>query len=302
MLEIVPFEPEMAEGVARCYNELVAPVPLHRAAPAEWFADLRPAQFQGCTEEAVLVAVAAGEVAGFAHVGLSAPATHEWHVKGEPGVIRFLSYRPGERPLGAALLAAAEEWLRERERTAVVAEYGGYMYPCYPLPLGNISEQISHVPPLFGMAGYEVPESEVFFEWRDFQPPEVSAPDADVKLVCKEPQAQASGLKSSVAAVQGEEQVGEFSMVSLREDRWRPQLADWCTAGLLRVADRLQGRGIGKCLLARGLAEMRKAGARHAMISTDWNNYRAYLFYTNFGFRFLDRTFGFSRDLSERGD
>ncbi|MCJ7751721.1 MAG: GNAT family N-acetyltransferase [Armatimonadetes bacterium] len=300
MLEIVAFEPEMAEGVARCYNELVAPVPLHRAALTEWFADLRPTQFQGCTEEAVLVAVVAGEVVGFAHVGLSAPATHEWHIKGEPGVIRFLGYRPGERPVGAVLLAAAEEWLRERERTAVVAEYGGYMYPFYPLPLGNISEQISHVPPLFGMAGYEVPECEVFFEWRDFEPPAVSAPGADVELVCKPAETQVPGVKVSVVAMQEQQQVGEFSMEWLREDPWHPQLADWCTAGLLRVADHLQGKGIGKWLLARGLAEMRKAGARHAMISTDWNNYRAYLFYTNFGFRFLDRTFGFSKDFQSR--
>lgn len=42
---------------------------------------------------------------------------------------------------------------------------------------------------------------------------------------------------------------------------------------------------------------MRRAGCRHALISTDWNNYRAYLFYTNFGFRFLDRTFGFRKEL-----
>ncbi|UCC67192.1 MAG: GNAT family N-acetyltransferase [Armatimonadota bacterium] len=297
-MEIVTFEKEMAAGVARCYNELVEPMPYSSPVAREAFSDFTHAQLQGCTEEEILVARDAGEVAGFVHVGVSAPPTHKWHIEGEPGVIRFLSYRRGERPVGAALLQAAEQWARERERTAVVAEYGGYMYPFYLLPLGNISEQISHVPPLFGMAGYEVPECEVFFEWRDFQPPEVSAPDADVELLCKKPQAHASGLKVSVAAVQGEEQVGEFSMLSLREDRWRPQLADWCTAGLLCVADRLQGRGIGKCLVARGLTEMRKAGLRHAMISTDWNNWRAYLFYTNFGFRFLDRTFGFRKRLT----
>ena len=296
-MEIVTFEKEMAAGVARCYNELVQPMPYPRPVAREAFADFSHAQLQDCTEEEILVVRQAGEVAGFAHVGVSAPPTHKWHIEGEPGVIRFLSYRRGERPVGAALLQAAEQWVRERERTAIVAEYGGYMYPFYPFPLGNISERISHVPPLFGMAGYEVPECEVFFEWWGFEPPEVSAPEVEVEFVCKQAQTEASGFKVSVAAMQGEKQVGEFSMVSLREDRWRPQFTDWCTAGLLRVADRLQGRGIGKCLMARGLAEMRKAGARHAMISTDWNNYRAYLFYTNFGFEFLDRTFGFRKEL-----
>jgi GNAT superfamily N-acetyltransferase len=294
-MEIVRFEKGMGAGVARCYNELMAPVPLHRPVDEEKLAQPIPSQFQDCTGEQILVARATGEVVGFVHVGVSAKATHDWHIKGEPAVVRFLSYRPGERAVGVALLQVAEQWAREHERTAVVAGYGGYMYPFYPLPMGNISERISHLPPLFGMAGYEVAECEVFFEWRDFEPPEVSAPE--VELVCKTAPTQASGSKVSVAAMQGEEQVGEFSMVSLREDRWRPQLADWCTAGLLRVADRLQGRGIGKCLLARGLAEMREAGCRHAMISTDWDNWRAYLFYTNFGFTFLDRTFGFQKKL-----
>jgi len=294
-MEIVKFEKEMAAGVARCYNELVAPVPLHRSVNEEEFAQPVPCQFQDCAGEQIFAARAATEAVGFVHVGVSAKATHDWHIKGEPAVIRFLSYRPGERAAGVGLLQAAEQWARKRERTAVVAGYGGYMYPFYPLPWGNISERISHLPPLFGMAGYEVAECEVFFAWRDFQPPEVSAPE--VELVCKAARDQASGLKVSVAAMEGEQQVGEFSMVSLREDRWRPQLADWCTAGLLRVADRLQGRGIGKCLLARGLAEMREAGCRHAMISTDWDNWRPYLFYTNFGFEFLDRTFGFRKKL-----
>ena len=43
---------------------------------------------------------------------------------------------------------------------------------------------------------------------------------------------------------------------------------------------------------------MRKAGFRHAGISTDWDNYRAQLFYTNFGYRLRDRTFAFERDLT----
>jgi transposase len=34
----VSFEPEMAPALAQCYNELMAPVPYHRPAPAEWSA------------------------------------------------------------------------------------------------------------------------------------------------------------------------------------------------------------------------------------------------------------------------
>ncbi|HUU54157.1 MAG TPA: GNAT family N-acetyltransferase, partial [Armatimonadota bacterium] len=60
-----------------------------------------------------------------------------------------------------------------------------------------------------------------------------------------------------------------------------------------------QGKGLGKHMLARGLRAARDRGLRHAMISTDWNNHRAYLFYTNFGYGFLDRTFSFRKELKE---
>ena len=296
-MEIVRFQSEMAADLARCYNELVAAVPHYRPIMAEWFTDLRPAYFQSCTQEAVLVARSGPEVVGFVHVGVSAPATHKWHIKGEPGVIRFLSYRPGQRPVGTALLAAAEQWVQERERREVVAGFSGYMYPFYPLPSAHISERISHVPPLFWRAGYTAPESEVFFEWPDFDPPHVERPDIGVEVACHEAQARPRVTEIRVLAKQGDREVGECRMSSLSGDAWRPQLADWCVCDYLYVSEELQGKGLGKYLLATGLAEMRAAGSRHAMISTDWNNYRAYLFYTNFGYRFCDRTFGFRKAI-----
>jgi GNAT superfamily N-acetyltransferase len=298
-MEIVPFEPAMAADLARCYNELMAPVPLHRDVDGEAFTQPMPCQFQDCTGEQVLVAREGQEIVGFAHVGLSAEPTHPWHVRGEPGVIRFLSYRPGERAVGAALLEAAEAWLRGRDKQEVAAGHSFFMYRFYPLGrmgLAHISERIGHVLPLFGMAGYTTPECEVFFDWREFEPPEVKPPAFDVRLLCEEAPTE-SGVKVSLTAMAEQQQVGEFSMRSLRNDVWCPHLADWCVAGLLRVADDSQGQGLGKYLLARGLAEMRARGARHACIGTDWDNWRAYLFYTNFGFTFLDRTFGFSKSL-----
>ena len=297
-MEIVSFVPDMAGGVARCYNELLAPVPYSRPVPEEWCADLTGLERQPCTEQEILVARDAGEVVGFMHVAVSAAGTTEWHCKGEPGVIRFLSYRPGERPVGAALLEAAEQWLRERERTEVVAMDWRYTYPFHVLPCGHISQRVSHLPPLFGMAGYAIPQSEVFFHWREFEPPPVREPDFEFELVCEEGIPTTHGPAMAVRARQGARQVGECKMTRMSGDPWLPQYADWCACGILYVAESLQRKGLGKYLLARGLAEMQKAGARHAMISTDWNNYRAYLFYTNLGFSFLDRTFAFGKKLT----
>jgi GNAT superfamily N-acetyltransferase len=95
-----------------------------------------------------------------------------------------------------------------------------------------------------------------------------------------------------------EQQIGICEM-SLIPTRWRPQFAGWCECDLLLIADEWQGRGLGKYLLAEGLRQMRARGARHAMVNTDWDNYRAALFYSNFGYSFCDRTFAFGKDLRE---
>jgi hypothetical protein len=55
----------------------------------------------------------------------------------------------------------------------------------------------------------------------------------------------------------------------------------------------------GTWLLSLNLTGMRRRGIPHAMISTDWDNFRAYLFYANYGFTFLDRTFSFCKDLHD---
>jgi len=303
VLEIVPFEPEMAEAVARCYSEVAAPAPFCEPVGGRWFADRKKLYRQPLAEEEILVGQDGGEVVGFAHVGVARPATDDWHVKGEPGVIRFLAYRAGERPVGAALMEAAEGWLRARGRAKVVAGYANFMYPFYHLPFAHVSERISHLPPLFGMAGYEVEESEVFFAWEEFEAPEVEKPKVDVEIVGGwQEQVSEFGPGVELRVLREGKRIGVCEIPTLGSDEWRPELKEWCFCTGLHLDEEMQGKGLGKYLLARGLREARARGPRHALISTDWNNHRAYLFYTNLGFRFLDRTFGFSRDLSERGD
>jgi GNAT superfamily N-acetyltransferase len=98
-------------------------------------------------------------------------------------------------------------------------------------------------------------------------------------------------------AAQGEDEIGLCEMTGWWQGSVWPEAADWCLCAHLTVKEALQRRGLGKFLLAAGLAEMRKAGFRHAGISTDWDNYRAQLLYTSFGFSFRDRTFAFRKEL-----
>ena len=57
-----------------------------------------------------------------------------------------------------------------------------------------------------------------------------------------------------------------------------------------------QGRGWGRYLLTRTLWEARRLGYRHTAISTCKRNYRAQLFYTNYGYRVTDTVYGFIKE------
>lgn len=300
MSEVVPYRAGMAAEVARCYQEMVAPAPHCEPVGGEWFADLRKLRRQPLAEEALLVALTRAAATGFVHVAVAAPATEEWHVKGEPGVIRFLAYPRGERAVGAALVAAAEDWLRARDRSAIVAGHCSFLYPFYHLPFAHISERIAHLPPLFGLAGYGVDASELFYAWEDFQAPEVSAPELAVEITGGWQEVVASfGPGVALRAMHHGRCIAECDIVRLGWGGWRPALSDWCFCTNLHIAEQWQGRGLGKCLLTQGLREARRRGLCHAAISTDWDNYRAQVFYTNFGYRFLDRTFAFRKMLKE---
>jgi hypothetical protein len=43
------------------------------------------------------------------------------------------------------------------------------------------------------------------------------------------------------------------------------------------------------------MLELRRAGYRHAAISTALDNYRAALFYSNLGYQVVDWTYGYGR-------
>lgn len=299
---IVPFSPDMAPALARCYNELVAPAPFCQPIGEEWFREPGRLARGPCRDETMLVArKPGGQIAGFVHVAVAAPATEDWHVRGEPGLIRFLAYPLGQRQAGQALLEAAENWLLARQRSAVVAWNCGYLYPPYHLPYGHLSERICHLPPLLGLAGYRVEESEVFFAWQDFEPPTVTRPPVEFDLSSDWHEEGPMGPGVTVKATQAGSEIGHSTMNWLGYGSWRPELQHWCFCDHLFVEEPFRGQGLGKYLLAQSLREMRNLGCRHAIISTDWDNYRAALCYTNFGYRFLDRTFAFRKELGGEG-
>jgi GNAT superfamily N-acetyltransferase len=304
-MDIVEFEPVMAADVARCYNELIEGLPYCCPVLPARFLDARHLACPLCREESLLVArVAGGDVAGFVHTGIAAaPGDEERCDQDEPGIIRFLSYRPGQRRVGEALLEAAENWVRERRRPRVMAWSNDYLYPFYHSPFAHMSDRLGHLHPLFYLAGYRMLFSELIFEWPDFDPPRTTRPELVFDQRSERRDDVTMGGRTlkpvlKLRALQDSVELGSCEMTGWREGyAWR-EAADWCFCASLMVKDEVRGRGLGKFLLATGLAEMRKAGFRHAGVSTDWDNYRAQLFYTNLGYRLRDRTFAFEKDLS----
>lgn len=303
-MEILRFEPQMAAGVAACYNDLVAGVARCAPVTAEAFATLERVACPLCREEELLVArEAPAEIAGFVHVGISAPpGAAERSDQGEPGVIRFLAYRPGQRATGQVLLHAAEAWIRQRGRPKILAWTNDYTYAFYHSPFAHLSDQIAHVRALLAYAGYDPFESELLFDWLDFEPPAVPRPGLDFEPRLEWGESLRIGAKLLkpklvVRAMRGEQTIGHCEMAGWTSAPNQPSEPRWTFCSDLMVSEPVQGRGLGKFLLATGLAEMRQAACRHAGISTDWDNHRAALFYANFGYRFCDRTFMFRKEV-----
>jgi GNAT superfamily N-acetyltransferase len=297
-MEIVPFEPSMAEDMARRYNELIEPVPECYPVSADRFASVEALAHRRVRDEEIAVALAGGDVAGFVHVGVALPAKGDEEPKGDPAVIRFLSYRPGQRRVGQALFEWAEEWARERRRGAIVAFEAELRYPFYHFGYAHLSERIAHVHALLGMNGCKELGGEVYLTWNDYTPPEPVRPPLDVELKL-EWREGTIGRRLSVCAMQDDKEVGRCDMDLGQHSR--PSATDWCFCDELWVRDELQGKRVGMFLLCTALTEMRERGCTHAAISTGHNNHRAQLMYTNLGYCFTDNTMVFRKELQHAG-
>ncbi|MGB9595939.1 MAG: GNAT family N-acetyltransferase, partial [Candidatus Poribacteria bacterium] len=89
-------------------------------------------------------------------------------------------------------------------------------------------------------------------------------------------------------AIKNGNQIGECVSVSVGEFCNNNNAQDWFFTQWLGVEQEEQGKGFGKYLLQRTFWEMKKIGYENAIISTNIKNYRAQLFYTNFGYKVVD--------------
>jgi predicted N-acetyltransferase YhbS len=299
-MAILPYDPAMSRELASVYNQAVRPVPhCHPADAAELASALAPAvgEVEGhrrLHSEAVFAARQGCSMAGFIHVAIERPKEQD---QPEQGVIRFACYARGQRRLGQSLLTAAEDYLRERGVARVTAFPQDYRYRFYHLEHAYLSDHMDLVQPLLTFNGYQRTRSEVFLDLPNFEPvvPVPSDVGADVSLEWREGRGVRPGLL--LHARRDGRQVGVCVCVSCGEYATAAEAQQWVFTTWLGVEEEVQGRGLGRHLLQRALRETHAIGYRHAAISAAGDNARAFLFYSNFGYRVVDWTYAFSRDL-----
>ena len=296
-MPIVPYEPDLARAVADCYNALTAglrhcyPVSAERLGPI--LAGEHPPD--RLSQHQAWVALEGSAAVGFAQAAIEAPDEHRG---GPRGAIRFVGYLPGQRAAGQALLEAAEAYLREQSMPEVIAFHQDHRWPCYHFEHAYLTDRLTHLEGLLGQNGYQRVAGEVYLDWPDFVPPEPPPTPLAAEFRREIPPGSTTRYPSfGLLAFQGDRQIGECWGESCGANAPGTAAEDWCLTAWLHIAEDCRGQGLGAHLLARALHEARDLGFRHAAISTSRENWRAQLFYSNFGYRTSDWTYAWGRAL-----
>jgi GNAT superfamily N-acetyltransferase len=305
MIEIHPYELEMLAGMAAAYNDAIRFTPHCYPATTEELAHvLKGAIFgspswSGMREEAAFVALDGSRTLGFIHVGLGFPRNQ---TTDEYGVIRFFCYERGRRDAGQALLDAGEAYLQEFGVRKIGTADHHHKYPFFQIESSYLSERVDNVHALMGMNGYRADKGEVILEWPNFTPPDPGPLPLDCEIQVVTEIGRASLPKLKVQALIEGREIGVCAVESVGEYVRDPLAQDWALTAWLGIEPEYQAKRLGKHLLARGLEESRNAVYRHALISTDWRNYRAFTFYSNFGYTLTDWTYRLLKNLSAESE
>ena len=302
-MEIIQYTPDMQAPVTQFYNRLTADVPHCYPVDEEEFsiairgvttgkADKKEG---GLDSETAFVAMVKGAVQAYIHVGIGQVGDNR---EVDIGVIRFLGYERGARHVGQAVLEKAETYLKTYNISRIYAFSQDCRYRFYHFSHAYLSDALDQVQALLGFNGYRRSAGEVFLDWENYiVTPMPSSLSVELSMDWEDGRGERPNC--TVKAYQGDEQVGICESVCGGEFSSHPDAQDWLHTVWLGIEDEFQGQGLGRYLLQYELQEMHKVGYRHAAISTNWENYRAFLFYSNCGYRTVDWTYGYEKVLSE---
>ena len=302
-MDILQYTPDMQTQVTQFYNRMTASVPkCYPVSEAEFATAIRGVttgkadkKEGGLDSETAFVAMVNGTVQAFIHVGIGQVGENR---EEDIGVIRFFGYERGARRVGQAILERAETHLKTFNVSQIFAFSQGCRYRFYHFEHAYLSDALDQVQGLLGFNGYRRSTGEVFLDWEDYSVTPVPS-SLLVTLSVEWQDGRGQFPNCTVLAHQNGEQVGICESLCGGEFSSHTDAQAWLHTVWLGIEDDFQGQGLGRYLLQYALQEMKKIGYRHAAISTAWDNHRAFLFYSNCGYRTVDWTYEFVKNLSE---
>jgi len=295
-MEVSKYESEMLPEITLAYNNLISEQPHCYPVSVEEFASVvdKEQSHRRLQSEAIFVVQEDKSILGFAHIGIERPEKAE-EVK--HGIIRFLWHERGRRPAGQILLETVEDYFRQHNLTGVKAFHQDYCYPIYHLAHVYLSDRLGHIHGILGFNGYERMNGEVYLDWPDYEPPTPVPTDVSAEISVELGKGQGRLPGVFISAYQGEKKIGSCESVSCGEFSQAEDAQDWILTTGLWVSSGMQGKGLGRYLLQRALQEAKIIEYRHAIISANWKNYRAHVFYSNYGYQISDWTYGLAKNL-----
>ena len=302
-MEILQYTPDMQAPLTQFYNRMTANVPKCYPVTEEELATAirgvttgkADKKEGGLDSETAFVAMTNGTGQAFIHVGIGQIGDNR---EEDIGVIRFFAYERGARRVGQVVLEKAEAYLKTFNISQIFAFPQDCRYRFYHFEHAYLSDALDQVQGLLGFNGYHRSEGEVFLDWEDYSvTPVPSSLPVTLSIEWKDGRGQLPNC--TVLAHQDDKQVGICESLCGGEFSSHTDAQTWLHTTWLGIEDDFQGQGLGRYLLQYALQEMKKIGYRHAAISTAWDNHRAFLFYSNCGYRTVDWTYEFVKNLSE---
>ncbi len=301
-MEILEYTPEMLSSLTQFYNDLTAEVPHCYPVKADEFAlamnRVVTGEYSAGGEkhrtERVFIAKSEDTIKAYVHTVLSLKAENE---EEDVGFIRFLGYERGERNAGQAVLEKAEAYFKTCNISRIFAFSQNDRYRFFHLEHAYLSDALDHIQGLLGYNGYRRSDGEVFLDWENYEVLSIEAPiPITLNVEWKDGRGQRPNIH--IDAYFDDKKVGECDTLSCGEFSSQPNVQDWLHTVWLGIEEKFQGQGLGRYLLNYTLQEMHNVGYRHAAISTNWENYRALLFYSNCGYKVVDWTYEYEKVLS----
>ncbi|MFC1526692.1 GNAT family N-acetyltransferase [Candidatus Latescibacterota bacterium] len=292
-------------GLAEAYNQELTGVPcFFPVTPDEFEAGVgldwrgRPLG-DALTCRSFVVASEGDTITSFAEVAVAElayePASGDQQKAQKHGLIRFLSYAPGRREAGEAVIHACEDYLKgQAVGTIYVFTPQDFSYRFHNMGFGMLSDRQGHVHGLLAEHGYGVYGTAAFLSRSTGQVDEPDVPDAAAEVKVTSQTGRGSRPNVSVEVLLGSEEIASCTGLSAGEFVAHDQAQTACYIAHLKVSPREQGKGWGRYALQRTHREVHRAGYETAFVATGGNP-RALLLYTNHGYEVISTLSGYSK-------